>query len=240
MSGGPAVVVAIQGVRMPAVRFVRSLSASRPVGMAWLVEGMVSGAYDRAGGVRKAVRSWCPLWTPDRTARTADGGQACGGSGIEHGVQVVMTGGSWRWSRLGLAEGEHVHCGSVRSGPGRVGRVVGRSRLIRGRVGRWARWRCPPLGRRRPDRVQTHRLGGHHELGCPADRTVERSAMFRRPASRCRVSGGTDRRRPCPGRCRAAASWRKRAPSRTVGMSGRGWRGPRGAHRAVGTLLGGG
>lgn len=180
---------------------------------------MVSGAYDRACGVRKAVRSWCPLWTPDRTAWTSDGGQACGGSGIEHGVQVVTTGGSWCWSRLGLAECEHVHRGSVRSGPGRVGRV---------------------FGRRGPDRVQTHRRGGHHELGCPADRTVERSAMFRRPVSRRRVSGGTDRRRRCSGGCRAAASWRKRAPSRTAGMYGRGWGGPRGAHRLFGTLLSGG
>jgi len=94
------------------------------------------------------------------------------------------------------------------------------------------RWRCPPLGRRRPDRVRTHRLGGHIELGCPADRTLERSAMsVGRPATAgCPqeelIGGGG-----CPGGCPAAAPGRKRAASRTAGMSGTPWRGPRGAHR---------
>src|SRR5215217_3076683 len=58
---------------------------------------------------------------------------------------------------------------------------------VAGWSGVWSdagRWRCPPLGRRCPDRVCTHRLGAHLELGCPADRTVERSAMsVARPAT---------------------------------------------------------
>jgi hypothetical protein len=55
--------------------------------------------------------------------------------------------------------------------------------------GGWAdagRWRCPPLGRGRPDWVQTHRLGGHLEAVTLnwGVRTVERSAMSgARPAT---------------------------------------------------------
>jgi hypothetical protein len=96
------------------------------------------------------------------------------------------------------------------------------------------RWRCPPLGRRRPDRVRTHRLGGHIGLGVSGRPDAREVRHVRHPASHCRVSaGGTDRRRRCPGGCRAAAPWRKRAPSLTAGLSGTPWRDPRGAHWAV-------
>jgi hypothetical protein len=54
--------------------------------------------------------------------------------------------------------------------------VVGRGRLAGRMVGRWA-LECPPLGRRRPDRVQTHRPGGPVELGVSGRLDVERSAM---------------------------------------------------------------
>jgi hypothetical protein len=117
------------------------------------VDWTVSGRIDRTCGVRKAVRSWRPSWTPDTTAQTSDGDQACGRCGIEHGR---------RWSRRAVPM--LAHCRPVRSGPGRAGRVVGRGRLAEA----WSdagRWRCPLLGRRCPDRVQTQWLGGHLELG---------------------------------------------------------------------------
>jgi hypothetical protein len=95
-------------------------------------------------------------------------------------------------------------------------------------------WRCPPLSRRRPDGVHTHRLDGHIELGMSGRPDAREVRHVRYPASHCRVSaGGTDRRRRCPSECPAAASWRKRAPRRTAGMSGTPWRGPSGAYRAV-------
>jgi hypothetical protein len=87
------------------------------------------------------------------------------------------------------------------------------------------RWRCPPLRRRRPDRVRTHRLGGHIELGCPADRTLERSAMSAtRPATAgCPqeelIGGAGLSRRVSGGRTLA-----ERAASLTAAMSGTPWR----------------
>src|SRR5215218_6563002 len=92
------------------------------------------------------------------------------------------------------------------------GQDVQAARLaVAGWAGGWAdaeRWRCPPLGRRPPDRAPTHRRGGHLELGCPAGRTVERSAMsVGRPATagcpREELIGG-DVSRGCP----ATAAWR--------------------------------
>jgi hypothetical protein len=80
---------------------------------------------------------------------------------------------------------------------------------------------CPPLGRRCPDRVRTHRLGGYLELGMSGRPDGREVRHVCRPASHCRVSaGGTGRRRRCPGGCPAAAPWRKRAASWTAGMSG--------------------
>jgi hypothetical protein len=80
------------------------------------------------------------------------------------------------------------------------------------------------LAARRPDRVPTHRLGGHIELGMSGRPDAGEVRHVRHPASHCRVSaGGTDRRRRCPGECPAAAPWRKRAPRRTAGMSGTPW-----------------
>jgi hypothetical protein len=69
--------------------------------------------------------------------------------------------------------------------------------------------------------VRTHRLGGHLELGMSGRPDGREVRHVRRPASHCRVSAGeTGRRRRCPGGCPAAAPWRKRAASRTAGMSG--------------------
>jgi hypothetical protein len=183
----------------------------------------VSGRIRPAGGVRKAVRSWCPLWTPDGTARASDGGEGCGGSGIEHGVRVVMMGGSWCWSRLGLAEGGHnplplcpvrARTCRPRGWPWPAGLAQGRTL---GALEVSAAWPSP--SGRGPD----HRLGGHLELGMSGDRTVERSAMsVARPATvgcpQEELIGGY-----------GVQVGVGRPPSRTVGMSGRGWRGSRGA-----------
>lgn len=82
--------------------------------------------------------------------------------------------------------------------------------------------RCPPLGRRCPDRVRTRRRGGHLELGVSGRPDGREVRHVRRPASHCRVSaGGAGRRRRCPGGCPAAAPWRKRAASWTAGMPAR-------------------
>jgi hypothetical protein len=92
-----------------------------------------------------------------------------------------------RVSVLGAAEvsrREQAHCRPVRSWPGRAGSVVGRGRLARRMVGRWAvevsaAWPSPSG----PGPVP---IGWAVTLnwGCPADRTVERSAMsVARPAT---------------------------------------------------------
>ena len=102
-------------------------------------------------------------------------------------------------ARLGLAEGGHAHCRL--SGQGQDEQAAWLA--VAGWLGAWSgagRWRCPPLGRRRPDRsvpigAVTLNWGG------PADRTVERSAMSVARSAHCRMfAGGTDRRRRCPGR----------------------------------------
>jgi hypothetical protein len=176
----------------------------------WRAEwrGRCPAGCDRAGGVRKAVRSWRPLWTPDTTAWTLDGDQACGRSGIEHGCSwsrrtALDAGNCCGWPKASM-------CIFVLSGQGQDGRAAWLA--VAGWPGAWldaGRCRCPPLGRRCPDRVRTHRLAGHLELGCPADRTVERSAMsVARPATAgCpqeKLVGGGDGvqagvRRPHPG-----------------------------------------
>ena len=76
--------------RMPnAFRAVRPfpvrVASGSPGRAGW--SGRCPAEYDRAGGVRKPIRSWCPSWTPDTTARTSDGDQACGRSGIQHGCR---------------------------------------------------------------------------------------------------------------------------------------------------------
>jgi hypothetical protein len=79
-------------------------------------------------------------------------------------VQVATTDGSRCWSRLGLAEGSMRK--AVLSGQGQD--VDTAWLAVAGWPEAWSdagRWRCPPLGRRRPDRVRTRRLGGHIELG---------------------------------------------------------------------------
>ena len=159
------------------------LSASHPVRLACPVEGTVSGRTRPGMRCPEPVRSWRPSWTPDTAAWTLDGDQAGG-----------------RFGTAGLAEGGHAHC-----------RLSGQSQdeqaawlAVAGWLGAWSgagRRRCPPLGRRRPDWSVPIGKAVTVNWGCPADRTVERSAMSVARSAHCRVfAGGTDRRRRCPGR----------------------------------------
>jgi hypothetical protein len=136
-------------------------------------------------------------------------------------VQVVMTGGvplpvaagvGRRSMRIAVLSGQPRTC-RPRGLPWPAGRAHGRT-LGAGGVRRLAvavRTGSRPIG-----------WAVTSNWGCPADRTVKRSAMsVARPATARVSAGGTDRRRWCPGGCPAAAPWRKRAASRTAGMSGK-------------------
>ena len=190
------------------------------------VPGGVDGVRPDATG--HAVSETCPIVASivDAGHDRADIGRGPGLRTFLHRawVQVVMTGGS-----LLVAAGwpkEHAHCRAVRSGPGRAGRVDCRGRMARrlgvGGVRRLAvtvRTGSRPIG-----------WAVTSNWGCPADRTVKRSAMsVGRPAT-ARVSAGrTDRRRRCPGGCPATAPWRKPGGQPDCGMSGTPRRSPRGA-----------
>jgi hypothetical protein len=167
-----------------AFRAVRPFPVRVATGSPWRarVEWTVSG---RTCGVRKAVRSWRPSWTPDTTARTSDGDQACGRSGIEHGCRWSRrtgpdAGSGWGWPKGACA---------LPSCP--VRDVDAAWLAVAGWPEAWSvagRWRCPPLRRRRPDGVCTHRLGGHIELGVSGRPDGRGVRHVRRPASHCRVS----------------------------------------------------
>ena len=149
------------------------------------------------------------------------------------GVQVVTMGGSRCWERLRLAEGSRRIV--VLSGHGQDERAAWLA--VAGWPGAWSdagRWRCPPLGRHSPDRVRTHRLGGHLELGMSGRPDGREVRQVRRPASHCWVSqeqlvGGdgvqAGVRRPHPGGSGRPAGLRA-CPARHG-------RGPRGAHEAI-------
>jgi hypothetical protein len=173
--------------------------------MACRLEWTVFSRIDRTCGVRKAVRSWRPSWTPDTTARTSDG---TGWRTFRHpaSAQVVTTGGPDAGSGW-LSKG----ASALPSGP------------VRARTCRPRGWSWPAaqrhgrtlgagsvrrLGRRCPDRVQTHRLGDHLELGMSGRPDGREVRHVRRQASGGRVSaGGTGRRRRCPDGCPAVAPW---------------------------------
>ena len=193
--------------------------------MACRVEWTVSGRIRRGGRCPEA----CPIGVSivDAGYDRADIGRgpglrmlrhrAWGAGGHDGRVPMLVA--------AGVAEGSmHI---AVLSGQGQD--VQAAWLAVAGWPDAWSdarRWRCPPLGRRRPDRVQTHRRGGHLELGMSGRPDAGGVRHVRHPASRCRVSGGTDRRRLCPGECPAAGPWRKRAARRTAGMFGTPWRSP--------------
>jgi hypothetical protein len=130
--------------------------------MACRVEWTVSGRIDRTCGVRKAVRSWRPWWTPDTTARTSDGTRLAEVPASSMGAGVTT-------------DGPDAGSGWVAEGSIRIAVLSGQGHdvqaawlVVAGWPDAWSdagRWRCPPLSRRRPDGVRTYRLGGHSELG---------------------------------------------------------------------------
>jgi hypothetical protein len=182
---GHLVVAAIEDVRTPSVPFVGSLSAPLPVrhGVPGGVDGVRPDTTGQAvsetlsdrgvhGGRRTRPRGHR---TGTRLADVPASSTAAGG----HDGRVPMLGAA------GVGRREHPRCRPVRSGPGRAGRVVGRGRLARGMVGR-------TLGaggvRRLAAAVRTgsRPIGWAVTLnwGCPADRTLESSAMsVTRPAA---------------------------------------------------------
>jgi hypothetical protein len=194
------VVVAIEGVRVPSAPFVRSpvrVASGSPWRAGW--RGRCPAGYDGACGVRMAVRSWRPLWTPDATAWTLDGDRACGRSASSMGaggpdgrVRMLVAAGVGRRRACALPSYPvRARTCRPRGWPWPAARRM---------VGRWAlevsaAWPSPsgpgpgPIG-----------WAVTSNWGCPADRTVKRSAMsVGRPATARVSAGGTDQRRRVQG-----------------------------------------
>jgi hypothetical protein len=138
VSAGRLVVVAIEDVRTPSVPFVRSLSASLPVchGVPGGVDGVRPDMTGHAVSGRLSDRGvHRGRWTRPRGHRTgtrlADVPASSTGAGGHDGRVPMLVAAE-------VGRREHAHCRSVRSGPGRGRRVVGRGRLVRRMGGRWA------------------------------------------------------------------------------------------------------
>jgi hypothetical protein len=132
---GRLVVVAIEDVRMPSVPFVRS-----PVRFAFGSAG-VSGGGD---GVRPDTAGACAV--RNLSDRGVHRGRRTRARGHWTGTRLADVP-----ARLGLAEGGHAHCRL--SGQGQDEQAAWLA--VAGWLGAWSgagRWKCPPLGRRRPDR----------------------------------------------------------------------------------------
>jgi hypothetical protein len=222
--------VAIEDVRVPSVPFVRSLSASLLVrhGVPGGGDGVRPDTTGHAVSGRLSDRGvHCGL----RTRPRGHGDQACGRSGIEHGC---------RWSRRvgpGAGDGWGWPKASMRipvlagQGGGWSGSVVGRGRLARRMVGRWAvevsaAWPSPSGPGPYP------RLGGHLELGCPDGREFRH---VRRPASHGRVSAeATGRRRWVSRRVSGGPTLAEAGGQPDCGhVRHATGGGPRGAHQAI-------
>jgi hypothetical protein len=149
---------------------------------------------------------------PDTTARISDGDRLAdvsasgmGAGGHDGRVPLPVAAGVGRRSmRIAVLSGQPRTC-RPRGLPWPAGRAHGRT-LGAGGVRRLAvavRTGSRPIG-----------WAVTSNWGCPADRTVKRSARsIARPATARVSAGGTDRRRRCPGGCRASAPWRKGRPA---------------------------
>jgi hypothetical protein len=224
-------VLAIGDVRMPAVPFVRSLSASLPV-REWRAgwSGRCPARCDRAWAVRKAVRWWRPSWMPDTTERISDGDRladasasSMGAGGYDGRVPLpVVAGVDRRNMRITVLSGQPRTC-RPRGLPWPAGRAHGRT-LGAGGVRRLAvavRTGTRPIG-----------WAVTSNWGCPADRTVKRSAMsVARPATARVSAGGTDRRRWCQPGVRRRHPGGSGRPAGLRACPASHGRGPRGAHR---------
>ena len=147
------VVVAIQDVRVPSMPWFASCPHRFWFAMACRVEGTVSGRIRRG----RRCPEGCPIVASivDAGHDRVDIGRGPGLRTFRHraGVQVVTMGGSRCWERLRLAEGSRRIV--VLSGHGQDERAAWLA--VAGWPGAWSdagRWRCPLLGRRRPDRVR--------------------------------------------------------------------------------------
>ena len=147
------VVVAIQDVRVPSVPWFASCPHRFWFAMACRVEGTMSGRIRRG----RRCPEGCPIVVSivDAGHDRVDIGRGPGLRTFRHraGVQVVTMGGSRCWERLRLAEGSRRIV--VLSGHGQDERAAWLA--VAGWPGAWSdagRWRCPLLGRRRPDRVR--------------------------------------------------------------------------------------
>ena len=152
---GRLAVVAIEGCPN-AFRAVRPFPLSVASGWPWRAGG--------SGRTRRGER--CPDGCPI-VASIVDAGHDRADSGTEPGLRTFCIEHGYRWPRRTAPDaGSGTMRITVLSGQGQD--VQAAWLAVAGWSGAWPDagcWEVPPLGRRRPDQVQTHRRGGHLELG---------------------------------------------------------------------------
>jgi hypothetical protein len=205
---------------MPSVPFVRPLSASLPVRLACRVEGTVSGRIRRyrrcpegcpiMASIVDAGHDRVDIWTGTRLADVR--ASSMGADGHAGWVPALVAAGVGRRRACALSPCPvRARMGGQRGWPWPAGQAYGRT-LGGGGVRRLAvavRTGSVPIGWALTLNWDVGPTGRSRGPPCP-------SPGQPLPGVR-RRNWSTGR---CPGGCPAAAPWRKRAASRTAGMSG--------------------